>query len=313
MSAIHICAHAYNVLTTMKTPADVVPTPQMPHATQALVQCAMISNKAQTTKTRITLHQTLKQNLTTYSEFQVQMPKSNENVAILTNNLTRKWGEITAVENITLSVNKGSITVLLGENGAGKTTLLRLLATALPQSSGTANIAGIDILENPITARENIGFLPEGNPLPEEFRVCDLLKYRALIYTLPTEYIDDAIDAWGLEEYENAKIHTLSLGFKKRVGLCLATMHKPSVLLLDEPTAGLDPTQIKIFTDHLKRISSSGVCVVLSTHDLSITKQLATRVLFIKNAHIYNDISDIDGNTKWEELFLSSPETEGEK
>jgi ABC-2 type transport system ATP-binding protein len=162
--------------------------------------------------------------------------------------LSKRYGDIAAVDGVSFSIGKGEVVGFLGPNGAGKTTTMRILTGFLPPTDGTAVIAGHDIFEDPLRARRSIGYLPETLPLYPEMTVTSYLDYVARIKGVPrrgrSEVVDRAIGRCGLAEVRRWVIGTLSRGFQQRVGLAQAIAHDPPVLILDEPTVGLDPLQI---------------------------------------------------------------------
>ena len=163
-------------------------------------------------------------------------------------NLTKRYGDTVAVDNVSFTVHKGEIVGLLGPNGAGKTTTMRILTCYLPPDSGKATIGGKDIFEQSLNVRHCIGYLPENNPLYTDIGVVDYLRFIAQIRNLPRKQVKpklkEMIKVCGLEPVINKRIGALSKGFCQRVGLAQTMIHDPDILILDEPTVGLDPNQI---------------------------------------------------------------------
>ena len=159
--------------------------------------------------------------------------------------LTKRYGDVVAVDAVSFSVERGEVVGFLGPNGAGKTTTMRMLTGFLPASDGSASIAGHDIFEDSLGARRSVGYLPETPPLYPEMRVRDYVAYVASIKGVPRraqgEAVDRALERCGLSEVARRVIGTLSKGYRQRVGLAQAIVHDPPVLILDEPTVGLDP------------------------------------------------------------------------
>jgi ABC-2 type transport system ATP-binding protein len=218
-----------------------------------------------------------------------------ENIAAAPNrmievsNLSKRYGRHLAVRDISFSVSKGEIVGFLGPNGAGKTTTLRMLTGFLPPSSGTATIAGFDIFRNSIEARKRIGYMPENVPLYEDMRVREYLSFRANLKGLKgseaRRQVSYVIDICGLESVRRKMIKTLSKGYRQRVGLADALVHDPELLILDEPTNGLDPVQIRQIRELIKRLALNHT-VLISTHILSEVEMIADRVIIIDNGQI---------------------------
>src|SRR3954462_14095858 len=161
--------------------------------------------------------------------------------------LTKKYGNFTAIDHLNFAVEKGEIVGFLGPNGAGKSTTMRILTGYLPATSGRASIAGFDIFEQSIEARRRIGYLPENTPLYTDMRVGEYLRYRANLKGVPgskvRERVGDVLELCSLRDRERSLIGSLSKGYRQRVGLADALVHDPDLLILDEPTIGLDPNQ----------------------------------------------------------------------
>ncbi len=201
--------------------------------------------------------------------------------------LTKVYGTNKAIENLTFNAEKGEILGFLGPNGAGKTTTMRVLTGFLPPTSGKVTIGGFDIIEESIKARRLIGYLPETVPLYPDVRVAEYLKFMADLHHVSDvdKKVDLILAKVGMQERSNSFIHKLSKGMRQRVGLAQALIHDPQVLILDEPTIGLDPAQIKEVRDIIKEIGQNHT-VLLSTHILSEAQQICDRVLIINKGHI---------------------------
>lgn len=225
-------------------------------------------------------------------------------------NVTRYFGRITAVDNISFLVEKGEILGFLGPNAAGKTTTMRILTTYLPPTTGTATVAGFDVLENSKQVRQRIGYLPEHPPLYPEMKVIDYLDFVAKIKGVdPRERknkIAKVMDQVAITDVKDRIIDNLSKGFKQRVGLAQALIHDPEVLILDEPTIGLDPNQIIEVRELIRGLADKHT-VILSTHILPEVSMTCQRVVIINNGRVVaedtpeNLIASLKGS---ERLFL---------
>lgn len=204
-------------------------------------------------------------------------------------NLTKSYGPIQAVDNITFQIPAGQIVGFLGPNGAGKSTTLRMLTGFMPPTSGTAVIAGHDVLENSELARAKLGYLPESTPLYPEMRVEEYLHYRGKLFGMSRGYrrqrIDHVCDRCGLEAMRQRTIARLSKGNRQRLGLAQALLHEPRVLILDEPTAGLDPNQVTEVRKLIGELAGEHT-ILLSTHILPEVEKTADRVLIIAAGRI---------------------------
>lgn len=198
--------------------------------------------------------------------------------------LTKRFAGREAVSDVSFTVGRGEIVGLLGPNGAGKSTTMRVLACFLPASSGTARVAGLDVFEHSLEVRRHIGFMPENNPLPPEMRVREYLKFRARLKGLgrarTRERVDVVLQQCGLAEVSRRIIGQLSKGYRQRVGLADALVHEPDVIILDEPTLGLDPTQIRAVRQLIKSLAGRHT-VLLSTHILPEAEMTCQRVLIL--------------------------------
>ncbi|MEO7932384.1 MAG: ATP-binding cassette domain-containing protein [Chthoniobacterales bacterium] len=204
-------------------------------------------------------------------------------------NLTKRYGGRTAVDNISFEVAKGEIVGFLGPNGAGKSTTMKILASYLPATSGTAWIGGDNVFEDSLKTRSRIGYMPENVPLYMDMRVTEYLKYRGALKGIGGRKLRDSLlmakEVTNLQEVENRIIGTLSRGFRQRVGLADALLHEPDLLILDEPTAGLDPNQIRQVRDLIKSLGKSHT-ILLSTHILSEVEMTCSRVIIINKGKI---------------------------
>jgi ABC-2 type transport system ATP-binding protein len=201
----------------------------------------------------------------------------------------KEYGGRAVVDGITFSVSRGEILGFLGPNGAGKTTTMRILTGFVPATSGSARVAGHDVQEEPIEVKRRIGYLPEHPPLYREMVVRPFLEFVATIRGVPRrqvrERVERAIQRCGLGSVAHRLIGNLSKGFQQRVGIAQAILHDPEVLILDEPTVGLDPSQIREIRDLIKSFAGSHT-VILSTHILAEVTMTCSRVLIINEGRI---------------------------
>ena len=207
-------------------------------------------------------------------------------------NLTKKFKEQTALNNVNIQINKNEIIGLLGPNGAGKSTLMKSIVGAIKIDEGNILFNGKDITENKIYTKKKIGFLPENNPLYQEMYVKEYLQFVANIHQISSEKVEEIIDLVGITPEKTKKISQLSKGYKQRVGLAQAILHAPDLLILDEPTNGLDPNQIIEIRNVIKEIGREKT-VILSTHIMQEVEALCTRVILIHQGNIVQD-SDIE-------------------
>ncbi len=203
---------------------------------------------------------------------------------IATRDLTKRFGQLTAVDGVSFSVEKGEIVGFIGPNGAGKTTTMRVLAGYLPATAGRCEVAGFDVFDSPMEVRRRVGYLPEIPPLYPELSIGRYLEFVAAIREVParqvTRRIGEVMDRIGLHGWEGRILGSLSKGYRQRVGLAQAVIHQPEVLILDEPTSGLDPRQVVGIRDYIRELAEDRT-VILSTHILSEVEQLCERALVI--------------------------------
>lgn len=204
-------------------------------------------------------------------------------------NLSKKFGNIVAVNGVSFTVNKGEVVGLLGPNGAGKTTTMRIVTCYLPATSGTALVAGFDVFENSLEVRKRVGYLPENAPLYLDMPVLDFLQFISAIRGIPKQEtksrIRKMVEVCGLESVINRDIGELSKGFRQRVGLAQSLIHDPEILILDEPTVGLDPTQIIEIRELIKEIGKEKT-VILSSHILPEVSATCNRIIIIHKGEI---------------------------
>jgi len=204
-------------------------------------------------------------------------------------NLTKSYAGNTAVADVSFQVEQGEIVGLLGPNGAGKSTTMRILACFIPASSGTAMVAGLDVFTQADEVRRRIGYMPENNPLHPDMRVREYLKFRArlkgLSHSRSRERVDAVITQCGLENVSKRIIGHLSKGYRQRVGLADALVHEPELIILDEPTIGLDPSQIRSVRQLIKELGRRHT-VLLSSHILPEVEMTCNRVLIMREGRI---------------------------
>jgi len=205
------------------------------------------------------------------------------------NNLTRKYGEKVAVNSISFSVEKGKVWGFLGPNGAGKTTTMRILTGYLPPTEGSAKVAGFDITKEPLRAKKHIGYLPEIPPLYNEMTVRGYINFVAELKGIPSKLrkkaVSDSIEKSGLASVSKRLIKNLSKGYRQRVGIAQAIVNNPDILILDEPTIGLDPAQIIEIRELIKSLRGEHT-VILSTHILPEVTQTCDGVVIINEGQL---------------------------
>jgi ABC-2 type transport system ATP-binding protein len=214
---------------------------------------------------------------------------------VIVDQLTKVYGEQTAVNSISFAVNSGEIVGFLGPNGAGKSTTMKMLTCFIPQTTGKASVCGFDTEKNSIDVRRNIGYLPEHNPLYPEMYVKEYLEFAARLNGMKNadKRIEEMIGITGLTLERRKKIGQLSKGYRQRVGLAQAMLHNPKVLIMDEPTSGLDPNQLAEVRNLIKNIGKEKT-VILSTHIMQEVQAICSRVIIINKGKIVADDS-VDG------------------
>lgn len=218
---------------------------------------------------------------------------------IQVDNLVKRYAGFTAIHGLTFSVQKGEIVGFLGPNGAGKSTTMRILSCFIPATSGRALVAGHDIYEESLEVRRNIGYMPENVPLYPEMRVSEYLHYRAALKGVPRarrrERVDKVSEQCGVKDVSRKIIGQLSKGYRQRVGLADTLVHDPALVILDEPTIGLDPNQIRQVRELIKDLGKAHT-ILLSTHILSEVEMTCSRVIIINKGRIV--ASDTPDNLK---------------
>ena len=213
----------------------------------------------------------------------------SDGLMIEVSDLTKRYAGHTALSSISFSVERGEIVGLLGPNGAGKTTTMRILSGYLPATSGTVRVSNLDVFHNADEVRRRIGYMPENNPLHLEMRVREYLKFRARLKGLSRqqcrERVDVVMEQCSLTDVSRRIIGQLSKGFKQRVGLADALVHEPELIILDEPTIGLDPNQIRAVRQLIKSLAVSHT-VLISTHILPEAEMTCNRMLIMYEGKI---------------------------
>ena len=221
----------------------------------------------------------------------------SNSVMIKVEGLTKRYGPTWAVKNISFEVDKGEIVGFLGPNGAGKTTTMRILTCFLPPTEGAASIAGFDVMEQALEVKKRVGYLPETPPLYPEMRVGDYLQFVGRLKGIAgsdlASRVDAAVDRCAVGDVRNKLIAHLSKGYRQRVGLAQALIHNPDVLILDEPTAGLDPKQISEVRQLIHALSGEHT-IILSTHILPEVHNIASRIMIINEGKL--EASDTPDN-----------------
>jgi ABC-2 type transport system ATP-binding protein len=209
---------------------------------------------------------------------------------IQVNGLTKDYGARRAIDNLTFDAEQGEIVGFLGPNGAGKTTTMRILTGYMPPTDGTAVVAGYDVVEESLEVRRRVGYLPETVPLYDDMTAIDYLKFMADLRRIPNpeERAYETLEGVNLKERADSYIGTFSKGMRQRVGLAQALIHRPEVLILDEPTIGLDPAQVVEMRNVIREIGKDRT-VLLSTHILSEAQQICDRVLIINKGQIVTE------------------------
>jgi len=222
---------------------------------------------------------------------------------ISVSNLSRSYGSTLAVDNVTFEITNGEVVGLLGHNGAGKTTIMKMITGFIEPSSGSVEVDGLVLGENTVGIQKKIGYLPENCPVWPEMRVTDYLIYQAKLHLVEEarigSLVSEAIGKTRLTEKATARIDTLSRGYRQRVGVAQALLHKPDILILDEPTNGLDPNQILQMRELIKELAKSST-VIVSTHVLQEVQAICERVLIMRGGQLVLDskIKDLQSENK---------------
>lgn len=220
--------------------------------------------------------------------------KKNNDITLKISHLCKKYDSITASDNLSFCVKKGEIVALLGPNGAGKSTLMNMISGYLAPTSGSIEVLGKNIAASALFAKENIGFLPEGSPLYPDISVKMFLQYMAELRSVDKKRVDEVAKIANIKEIINQKIETLSKGYQRRVGFAQSILSNPPLLLLDEPTDGLDPNQ----KDYIRKLiveMAKNKTIIISTHLLEEAETVCNRIILLDKGKIKADgsLSDI--------------------
>ena len=226
-------------------------------------------------------------------------------MSILLKDISKNYGAQKALNEVTLTIEKGQITGLLGPNGAGKSTLMKIITGAILPTSGTAVVNGVDVVASPLQVQQSLGYLPEHNPQYLELYVREYLEYVAQLYKVDKKRIPTVIEQTVLGPEQHKKIGSLSKGYRQRVGLAAALIPDPEVLILDEPTTGLDPAQLIEIRTLLKKIATDKT-VLFSTHIMQEVVELCDTVVFLQAGEIKQQCNRAEieqGSAHLERLF----------
>ena len=223
-------------------------------------------------------------------------------MSISISSLSKKYGTQTVLNNIDLQIGEGEVVGFLGPNGAGKTTCMKIITGSLAYDGGTVKVCGLEVKDNELAVKSLIGYLPEQNPLYPEMYIKEYLLFVAGIYKIDNAdaQVEALIEQVGLMPERHKKIAQLSKGYKQRVGLAQALMHNPQVLVLDEPTTGLDPNQLEEIRNLIRTIGKDKT-VLLSTHIMQEIKAICNRVIIINKGNIVADLSDVNAIGQYDE------------
>jgi len=216
-------------------------------------------------------------------------------MSISVTNITKHFGSQKALDNVNFNISKGEIVGFLGPNGAGKSTLMKILTGYISADEGEAEISGMELKDQVSSIQQQIGYLPEHNPLYTEMYVREYLRFCASVYNIEKKRVEEVVELTGLTPEANKKIEQLSKGYRQRVGLAAALLHNPEVLILDEPTTGLDPNQLLEIRTLIKNIGKDqpdgkpGKTVFLSTHIMQEVEAICDRVIIINKGKIVAD------------------------
>jgi ABC-2 type transport system ATP-binding protein len=227
-------------------------------------------------------------------------------MSIEVKNVTKIYGNQKALDNVSFVVNPGEIVGFLGPNGAGKSTMMKIITCFIPQTEGEIKVCGFDVTQQPIDVKRHVGYLPEHNPLYLDMYVKEYLDFTAGVYKISNkkERIKEMIEMVGLTIEQNKKIGALSKGYRQRVGLAQAMIHNPDVLILDEPTTGLDPNQLEEIRNLIKQIGKEKT-IMLSTHIMQEVDAICDRTIIINKGKIVaNDLTKDLHNTKSSAIVL---------
>lgn len=226
-------------------------------------------------------------------------------MSILVENITKSYGPQKALNAISLEIKRGQITGLLGPNGAGKSTLMKIITGSIIPDEGTVIVDGVNVVDEPLKVQRTLGYLPEHNPQYLELYVKEYLAYVASVYKVPNSRVDEVIAQTILGPEQHKKIGALSKGYRQRVGLAAALIPDPAVLILDEPTTGLDPAQLVEIRSLLKNIAAEKT-VLFSTHIMQEVVELCSSCIFLKGGELKQVLSESEiqkGSKHLEDIF----------
>ena len=209
-------------------------------------------------------------------------------MTLIINQVKKKYRKIEALQGVSMALKAGEVVGLLGPNGAGKSTLMKILTGSIEQWNGTITYKDLDLRDSLKSIQQNTGYLPENNPMYGELFVLEYLHFTASLYKIKDAPFTKIIDQVGLTEYRNRKIDTLSKGYQQRVGLAAALLHNPEILILDEPTTGLDPNQMVEIRKLIRNLGKDKI-VIISSHILSEVESVCDRVVIIKEGKLVAD------------------------
>ncbi len=209
-------------------------------------------------------------------------------MSILVENTTKLYGKQKALNNVSFEIPSGEIVGFLGPNGAGKSTMMKIITAYISKTEGEISVNGFDVDKDPLEVKRSVGYLPEHNPLYLDLYIKEYLNFHADIHKVTKQRIEEIIELVGLTPEKNKKISQLSKGYRQRVGLAAALLHDPEVLILDEPTTGLDPNQLADIRNLIKEIGKSKT-VLLSTHIMQEVEAMCDRVIIINKGEIVAD------------------------
>ena len=213
-------------------------------------------------------------------------------MSIKVENITKNYGNQKALNQVSFSISKGEIVGFLGPNGAGKSTMMKILTTYISSFDGNAWVNNFSVLDDKKSVQQCVGYLPEHNPLYTDMYVREYLRFNAEVYKIDKELVEKVIEQTGLSLEAHKKIDQLSKGYRQRVGLANALLHNPEVLILDEPTTGLDPNQLLEIRDLIKKVAKeSGKTVLLSTHIMQEVEAICDRVIILNKGNLIHDKS----------------------
>ncbi|MCL1867359.1 MAG: ATP-binding cassette domain-containing protein [Paludibacter sp.] len=235
-------------------------------------------------------------------------------MSVSIHNLTKKYGLQTVLNNISMEIGMGEVVGFLGPNGAGKTTTMQIICGSLPYQNGSVRVCDFEVRDNPLKIKSVIGYLPEQNPLYPDMYVREYLSFVANIFNIKNknQTVENMIDTVGLRAECSKRIGQLSKGYRQRVGLAQALMSNPKVLILDEPTTGLDPNQLDEIRTLIRDLGKDRT-VILSTHIMQEIRQICNRVLIINKGEIVadftdlNNITEFDSNSQFVEIEFAKP------